>query len=288
MHADELAVDAELVRGLLRAQFPEWAELPLARVASDGTVNAIFRLGDHLAVRAPFVPGESGIRRQAEWTTKLAPRLPVPVPAVHGVGAPTPEYPSDWLVVDWLPGRTPAPGELADPDSVTDGLVAFARALRSLDSASAPDAHRWGGLARDDAAVRGALEQIPEVDTARMLHLWERALAAPPWSDPPVWVHDDLLPSNVLVDDAGALAAVIDFVPGVADPATVFLAAWALLPAAHRERYRAGVGLDDAAWDRGIGWAIVQAAVAIPYYRVTNPGMVRMGLHSLREIAAGA
>jgi len=288
MHADELPVDDELVRGLLRSQFPQWAGLPLSRVPSDGTVNAIFRLGDALAVRAPFVPGETGIRRQAEWTTKLAPQLPLPVPAIHGVGVPTAEYPSDWLVVDWLPGRTPSPGQLADPDSVTEGLIAFVLALRSLDATGAPDAHRWGGLARDDAAARGALAQIPEVDTARLLHLWERALAAPPWSDPPVWVHDDLLPSNVLVDDAGALAAVIDFVPGVADPATVFLAAWALLPATHRERYRAGVGLDDAAWDRGIGWAIVQASVAIPYYRVTNPGMVRMGLHALREIAAHA
>jgi aminoglycoside phosphotransferase (APT) family kinase protein len=287
MHAEELHVDAALVRRLLTEQFPEWAGLPIERVPSDGTVNAIFRLGDALAVRAPFVPGETGIRRQARWTPVLAPALPVPVPAVHGVGVPTPEYPSDWLVVDWLPGCTPAPGGLADPDAVTDALVDFIRALWAQDPTGAPDAHRWGGLARDDAAVRRALADIHEVDTDAVLRLWERALAMPV-HERGVWVHDDLLPANLLVDDAGRLAAVIDFVPGAADPATVCLAAWNVLPASHRARFRAELGLDAAAWWRGIGWAIVQAVVALPYYRRTNAGMTRMARHALRELVAGA
>jgi len=285
MHADELHVDAVLVRRLLEQQFPAWAGLPIERVPSDGTVNAIFRLGDALAVRAPFVPGESGIRRQAQWTPVLAPALPVPVPVVRGVGAPTEEYPSDWLVVDWLPGGVPTPGELADPDAVTDGLVGFVRALWSQDPTGAPRAHRWGGLARLDDAVRRALADIHEVDADAVLRLWERALAAPA-HERAVWVHDDLLPSNVLVDDAGRLAAVIDFVPGLADPATVCLAAWNVLPASHRARFRSGLGLDAATWDRGIGWTIVQAAIALPYYRSTNPGMTRMALYALRELVA--
>jgi len=212
-------------------------------VPSDGTVNAIFRLGDALAVRAPFVPGETGIRRQAQWTPVLAPALPVRVPAVRGIGVPTREYPSDWLVVDWLPGRTPVPGALTDPDAVTDGLVGFIRALWAQDPAGAPDAHHWGGLARDDDAVRRALADIHEVDTDTVLRLWERALAAPP-HESVVWVHDDLLPSNLLVDEAG--------------------------------------------WHRGIGWAIVQAVVALPYYRHLNAGMTRMALHALRELVADA
>jgi aminoglycoside phosphotransferase (APT) family kinase protein len=287
MHADELHIDAALVRRLLTQQFPEWAGLPVERVPSDGTVNAIFRLGDALAVRAPFVPGETGIRRQAQWTRVLAPALPVPVPVVRGIGVPTREYPSDWLVVDWLPGRTPVPGALADPDAVADGLAGFIRALWAQDPTGAPDAHRRGGLAREDDAVRRALADIHEVDTDAVLRLWERALAAPP-HESAVWVHDDLLPSNLLVDEAGHLAAIIDFAPGVADPATVCLAAWNVLPASHRARFRAGLGLDEAGWHRGIGWAIVQAVVALPYYRDINAGMTRMALHALRELVADA
>ena len=48
MHPEELDIDPALVRGLVATQFPSWAHLPLERVASAGTDNAIFRLGDAL------------------------------------------------------------------------------------------------------------------------------------------------------------------------------------------------------------------------------------------------
>src|SRR5262249_49634548 len=42
MHDDELVVEIPLVRRLVAAQFPEWADLPLERVLPAGTDNAIF------------------------------------------------------------------------------------------------------------------------------------------------------------------------------------------------------------------------------------------------------
>lgn len=52
MHADEADIDADLVRRLLRAQFPHWADLPVRRLASGGTVNAIYRVGSGLKMSA--------------------------------------------------------------------------------------------------------------------------------------------------------------------------------------------------------------------------------------------
>jgi aminoglycoside phosphotransferase (APT) family kinase protein len=47
MHGeDQVDSDEELVRKLLTDQFPEWSQLPIHRIASDGTDNAIYRLGD--------------------------------------------------------------------------------------------------------------------------------------------------------------------------------------------------------------------------------------------------
>lgn len=57
MHADEAETDDDLVRRLLRAQFPQWADLPITRLASGGTVNAIYRLGEDLTVRLPLRGG---------------------------------------------------------------------------------------------------------------------------------------------------------------------------------------------------------------------------------------
>ncbi len=36
--------------------------------------------------------------------------------------------------------------------------------------------------------------------------MWDEALAAPFWNGPPVWLHTDLFPSNLLVRD-GTLAS---------------------------------------------------------------------------------
>ena len=51
--ADEAQTDAELVRWPVRRQFPQWGDLPVERLASGGTVNAVYRLGETLTVRLP-------------------------------------------------------------------------------------------------------------------------------------------------------------------------------------------------------------------------------------------
>lgn len=44
----------DVVRRLVDDQFPRWRNLPVREVASDGTVNAIYRIGDGLAARFPL------------------------------------------------------------------------------------------------------------------------------------------------------------------------------------------------------------------------------------------
>ena len=54
MHPNQLIVTAETVGELVDQQFPEWATLPIERISSEGTVNAIFRIGAHIAARFPL------------------------------------------------------------------------------------------------------------------------------------------------------------------------------------------------------------------------------------------
>ena len=99
-------------------------------------------------------------------------------------------------------------------------------------------------------------------------------------------LHGDLMPGNLLVRD-GRLAAVIDF--GAAtfgDPAVDLMPAWHLLPAGARGVFRDALGADDALWQRGIGWALVQAIVALPYYQQTNPGMAATATFTLNALLA--
>lgn len=280
MHADEIDTDPALVRRLLRAQFPAWADLPVARLASGGTVNAIYRVGDELTVRLPLQPGGAdAVATEARLLTRLAPLLPLPVPEVAGIGAPGEGYPLPWAVHRWIEGRCPVEGELAEPGQVARALAEFAVAFRGIDLPDGPPAHRTGPLAVEDRQTRAAIDALRRTDEPfdadEITAAWEDALAAPPWQGPPCWTHSDLMPSNLLLADAGdreRLAAVLDFgTVGMGEPATDLIPAWNLLPASARDTYREAAAVDDATWARGRGWALSMAVIQLPYYRRTNP-----------------
>ena len=101
-HLDELEIDELLVRRLLAEQFPQWAELSLRRVEPARTVNAIFRLGEELAVRlarreGPTEPGG----KELQWLPKLGPLLPLEIPEPMVQGHPATAYPWYWDVHTW-------------------------------------------------------------------------------------------------------------------------------------------------------------------------------------------
>ena len=155
----DVLIDAALVRRLVAAQFPQWADLPVAPVAISGWDNATYRLGDEMSVRLPRYPRWVGqVEREQRWLPRLAPHLPLPIPVPLARGEAAEGYPFPW------------------------------------------------------------------------------ALDAPAWDRPPVWIHGDPAPGNVLAID-GRLSAVIDFgTVAVGDPACDLIAAWTFFSADARRR----------------------------------------------------
>jgi aminoglycoside phosphotransferase (APT) family kinase protein len=74
MHPDQLSVKVETVQELVAHQFPEWSGLPITGIASQGTVNALFRIGDQLVARFPLQPAAvDETRRWLESEAESAP-----------------------------------------------------------------------------------------------------------------------------------------------------------------------------------------------------------------------
>ncbi|KFZ80260.1 phosphotransferase [Amycolatopsis sp. MJM2582] len=286
-----VVVDENLVRKLIAAQFPGWAGRPIERWPSGGTVNAMFRLGDDLVVRLPLTKsGAKDVALEQKWLPRIAPRLPTPIPEVLGAGAPADGYPWPWSVYRWLPGENPRPEVLRSPVPLAEDLAEFVLAMGRVPPLPTPSlAHRGGPLATLDAETRSAIESlrtIPEenVDCDALLALWEEALRIPAWEEPPVWLHADLMPGNLLVD-GGRLSAVIDFgCMGVGDPACDLFPAWNLLPADARDLFREALDVDDATWNRGRARTLSQALIALPYYRTTNEAMSENARHVIRAV----
>ncbi len=281
VHADELAIDERLVRALLEEQFPDWADLQLARVAPDGTVNVIYRLGEDLAVRLPRRNGpETEEDLEMRWLPVLGPQLPVDIPVPVARGRPSAGYPWYWSIHTWGEGESSG-GLLPHED-----LVALLAALQRVDPTGGPEPAYGRGepLATRDAPVRDALERV---EAPGALELWEEAKRAPEWEEERVWLHGDIDARNVLARD-GRLTGVIDWGGmGVGDPAVDVMVAWKLVAPDEREAFREALAVDDATWLRAKGWVISQALIALGYYTVeTNPTLVREARRWTEEVLA--
>lgn len=288
MHADEITTDARLVRALLEAQFPQWADLPIEPVASAGTDNALYRLGDDMAIRLPRIDwAVAAVDKEYRWLPRLAPLLPVLVPVPLAKGSPAEAYPWPWSIYRWLDGENVTIDRIGELDVFATELAEFVAALHRIDPTDGPPADRGVPLAMRDAPTRaaiGALDGI--VDTGATTAAWETALEAAQWPAPALWVHGDLSPGNLLIAH-GRLSAVIDFGGvGVGDPACDLIVAWNLLPADARNVFRTALGVDDATWARGRGWALSVALIQLPYYKDTNMALTANAHHVIRQVLA--
>ncbi len=289
----DVLVDEALLRRLLSGQFPQWADRGLRRVESSGTDNAIFQLGDDLAVRLPRVEWAAGQpEKEHRWLSSLAPWLPLPVPVPLALGKAAEGYPWPWSVCPWLKGEAVSLDRIDDEGRLAGDLAGFLAALHRTDAAGGPSpgAHnfyRGVALARRDSRTRAAIAAIAGLlDADALTAGWEAALAAPPWEGPGVWIHGDLQAGNLLCVQ-GRLSSVIDFGGlGVGDPACDLIVAWNLLTAQGRAVFRSALEVDDATWARGRGWALSTALIALPFYLESNSAVARNARRTIDEVLA--
>jgi aminoglycoside phosphotransferase (APT) family kinase protein len=282
MHRDEVTVEETVVRRLLAAQFPEWADLPLVAVEPRGTDNWLYRLGTELVVRLPCRERTvATLVRERTWLPRLAGRLPLEPPLPVAAGDPGAGYPWTWSVYRWLDGENAIDAPVADLAQAAVDLAALLEALRRVDSNGGPgpggeNFFRGAELEIFDPRVRADLARLgDEIDAEAATAVWEAALEAPAHEAPPVWVHGDLDRRNLLTRQ-GRLAAVADFgCLGVGDPACDVAVAWKVLSPETRDTFRSALSVDDATWARARGWVVSQALGALAYYTPeTNPTLV--------------
>jgi aminoglycoside phosphotransferase (APT) family kinase protein len=290
MHHDEIDSDSDLVRRLLEAQQPQWADLPIEPVASTGTDNALYRLGDTMVVRLPLRPSSVGAAdKEHRWLPALAPHLPLAIPVPLVRGEPIDGYPWPWSVCPWFEGEDATTARFDRRQAAYD-LASFVAALHSLDPTGRPEPGianfgRGQPLSERDRDTRRAISASRDlIDTDAVTAAWEEALGAPTWDQASVWVHGDIAAGNLLVR-GGLLVAVIDWgTLGVGDPACDLIVAWELFDAESREVLRAELAVDDATWARSRGWALSTAIIALPYYQHSNPFMAAQARHKLAVV----
>jgi aminoglycoside phosphotransferase (APT) family kinase protein len=292
MHPGQLAISPGTVRELVDAQFPQWRALAIRPVDSAGTVNAIFRIGDHLVARLPLEPDDPALVRrdlecEATAARELAGRTRFPTPEPVALGEPGAGYPLPWLVQTWLPGITATNEDPGGSAAFAQDLAEFISGMRGISTGGRTfrGSGRGGDLASHDAWMQTCFARSGQlVDVPRLRRMWDIFRELPHSGRGDVMSHGDLIPGNVLVS-GGRLAGVLDVGGlGPADPALDLVAAWHLLKPGPRQVLRDDLRCDDLDWDRGKAWAFEQAMGAVWYYADSNIAMSRMGQRTLERI----
>lgn len=286
MHENEFDINEPLVRNLLNQQFPEFADLKINQVKHAGTDNAIFRLGDDKCIRLPRIDYAAlQIEKELKWLPKLVTHLPLAIPNPLVSGKPCKDFPYPWYIYNWIQG-----GDLYDTKpqnliEIASDLAKFIKSLHKISADGAPVARRGLPLATKNDEVRKAILDLKDmVDPDIITSIWEECSNTPNWDKPAIWLHGDLLPSNLLIQN-GKLNSVIDFgLMGIGDPACDLIPAWSLFDADSREVFRKELQIDDDTWIRGKGWALAIALIIIPYYLHTNPVLISVAKKIIGEL----
>ncbi|GAA1991447.1 aminoglycoside phosphotransferase family protein [Microbacterium pumilum] len=300
--AAEVMIDESLVRHLLLSQaaaIADAAELSVTKVA-EGWDSEVWRVGAELAVRlprraiaAPLVLNEQ--RVLPEIARRLEPTgLRVPAPILDGV--PDSLYPWPWSIVPWIDG---ARGIDVPRQDRSGWASALGLALGAL-HVPAPSDHpinpfRGAPLAERSAAVaeriallreKGALS-VREADAAASV--WAEGLDAASWAGPPLWIHGDLHPAN-LIAQGTRLVGIIDFGDVTAgDPAYDLAVAWLSFDVSGRRDFKAstGGGYDGDAWVRARAWG-ASVALMLLAHSDDEPAFARLGREALDEVTAAS
>jgi aminoglycoside phosphotransferase (APT) family kinase protein len=296
-----------VVRALLATECPEWSNLRLQHIDGSGTENAMWRgRGDgglDLVVRLPRRPGavevaalEHQLLQQLEATPLTA---IVAIPKLLHVGSPHERYPHPWSVLAWLDGRDAwtARDEIDNDSSrLAARLAEVVLAIEGLGHGLPVPKRAGGGLGiAIGPHIDFLLEQLGRFG-ARADRLFDvervRQLATDAYvlddSTKTCFLHDDLLPGNLLVQ-GGDIAAVLDWGSACyGDPARDLAPAWSILGPKGRRVFREIVAPDDATWARGRALELCHAVDAVLRYLPSRDAIGDVMAATLSRILADA
>ncbi|MAZ44342.1 MAG: hypothetical protein CMF48_04120 [Legionellales bacterium] len=264
-------VTQELVEHLVREQFPEWASLKVKPVKTSGWDNYTYHLGPKMLIRLPSEHCYANqVIKESTWLPYIKKHLKTKVPIPLGLGSASKEYPFQWAVYEWIDGKTLSTKSLQSSNTIAYEVAHFLNELskvpveKEFPVSGEENFFRGGLLEHYDAEARQGIALLPsEFDQNQLIEIWDRAVNTP-ININANWVHGDMSPDNILVNELGHLEAVIDFgLMCVGDPACDYVLAWTYFDSRAQQLFIETLKQDINTWNRAKGWALWKAVISL-------------------------
>jgi aminoglycoside phosphotransferase (APT) family kinase protein len=286
LHNGQIEINIEIIKTLIEEQFPQYKNLPINEFDTTGTVNSIFKLGNNYYIRLPLTEMyKDSILTEYKILPYLSKKLTIKIPHPIHLGIPNNLYPFHWGIYNWIDGDCYDNNKITNFQEIISGLANFIKELHSVELfEGAPKAGRKPLLDLNIMTMDALNNSKDEIDCKKAIKIWDSLLNTPVWDNKSVWIHADLLKSNVLIKD-NHISGIIDFgSAGIGDPAFDIILAWSLFSFENRTIFRDKLKVNDIIWNRACAYALHQAAIGIPYYRNTNESFVKQSVYTINEI----
>ncbi|MEY9870190.1 phosphotransferase [Peribacillus sp. RS7] len=216
----EYPVSLELAGKLVMLQFPE-IELKEIKQLGEGFDNTVIQINGQFVFRFPRRPiAVTLIQVENQLLPSIAGTFPLDIPEPIFFGKPSTLYPYPFTGYKMVKGHLPVEGSV---ENKVESAKRFARFLKVLHSFPVEKARRLGvqpdGMMRLDVSFRkkslmenvSSLLRLGYLEQANAVKEFVEGLGELDVQHPISLVHGDIHIRNVLLDDEGVLAGIIDW-----------------------------------------------------------------------------
>jgi aminoglycoside phosphotransferase (APT) family kinase protein len=287
----DVALSLETATCLIEQQCPAFAPARI-ELLGVGWDNEAYLVNGRAVFRFPRRRGTVALLdREVRILPLLAPHLPLPIPVPAYRGAPSDAYPYPFAGYSLIPG-TPA-HRLAWSEEermrIAAPLGRFLAALHRIpiseeSPAWAPGEKSLRPMSPLRDRLRALAPGLAGIEVEEVADLADHLNVIPTEARSPCWVHGDLWPSHLLVDDERRLTGVIDWGDvHLGHPAIDLMAAFCFLPPEARGAFRSAYGpIEDATWNRARRHALHYGVTLVEYGdEVGDPSLRAAGEYAL-------
>lgn len=274
-------MNEKIAKELIDSQFPQYKELKIEKIASQGHDNTTFQLGANYTISFPNKDMyQESIQSVYDFLPKIQEYLSIKIPIKMHIGNPSTLFSYRWSIQRYIEGQSSnLILESIDLNQFATELAKILKEFKNIKNLdrenklrpSPKNFFRGGDLIIYKSDIEQSLSILKDeqIDKVWINKIWKHAISVP-WKGENLFVHGDIAQGNIIFND-NKLEGIIDFgTMACGDPACDLMMAWNTFTGESRAIFKKIVDYDNDTWIRGMAWTLWKGLLEISQTSKSN------------------